>query len=79
MVLIVLGVPFALYPGLAANFLVKDHLKNFALMVLIAASVRHVRDIERLVVALVFGSALYSAVTLRYFTVGPDGRLGNIY
>lgn len=78
MVLSVLSVPGGVWPGYSARFLMEDHVKTFLLMVLLVAAVRSPRDVERLIGVHVAGAAVYCAMILTRFEVGPDGRLGGL-
>ncbi|HTT28263.1 MAG TPA: O-antigen ligase family protein [Solirubrobacteraceae bacterium] len=79
LMLIALSVPGSLYPGLSFGFLERDYLKNFALMILIAASIRAVVHVERLVMFQLAGAGMYALVVLTRLSIGPNGRLGELY
>jgi putative inorganic carbon (HCO3(-)) transporter len=76
--LCVLSVPFGVWPGFSARFILEDHVKTFLLMALLVAAVRSVRDVERLIGVHVAGAALYCVMILTTFSVGADGRLGGL-
>jgi O-antigen ligase len=79
LVLMVLSVPGSVYPGGSFRFIMNDYLKTFVLMMLLAAGMRAFIDVERCVLALVAGAALYATATLMRFEVGPGGRLAVLY
>ena len=76
--LAIASVPASLYPGLSLTVALKDALPAIALMMVIGASVRAPADAARLAGVQVLGAALYAAVILVRFDVGPDGRLGDL-
>jgi O-antigen ligase len=78
LVLMVLSVPGSLYPGLSFGLIVHDHIKTFMLMVLLAASIRTVRDVERFAVVQVLGMGIYSILIIWRYDIGMSGRLGNL-
>ncbi|MGD2068893.1 MAG: hypothetical protein PVI57_09505, partial [Gemmatimonadota bacterium] len=75
---ILLSGPFSLGKGRTFWFVVQDFAKTFVLMWIVAASIRHFRDVRRLVAAIVVGAFLYSLYVELNVTVGMGGRLGNI-
>lgn len=76
--LMVLSVPGSLYPGLSFRFIINDHIKTFILMVLLAASARSFKDVERYAAVQVFGAGLYCVFILLRFDIGDEGRLGDL-
>jgi O-antigen ligase len=78
LVWMVLSVPGSLYKGLSFNFILQDHIKTFVLMILLAASIRSIKDVERYVLVQVIGSALYCYFIMFKFTLGMEGRLDNL-
>jgi O-antigen ligase len=78
LVLMILSVPGSLYPGLSFDFVVQDHLKTFVLMVVLAASIRTLKDVERYALTQLFGAGLYCVFIMWKFDIGQDGRLSNL-
>lgn len=78
LVWMVLSVPGSLYKGMSFNFIMQDHIKTFVLMILLAASIRTIKDAERYALVQVVGSALYCYFIMFKFTLGIDGRLSNL-
>lgn len=76
--LMFLGVPGSLFQGLSLNFITKDFIRTLALMLAVAAAVRAVRDVERLLVIHLAGAAAFAWLTLTRFTVGANGRLDEL-
>jgi len=70
-----LSIPGSLYPRYSFEFLLKDYLRTVVLMLLVAASVRGLADLRRLVWLQVVGVTLFSAVMLTRGSVASDGRL----
>ena len=79
LVLMMLSVPGGLYPGLSFSFIFKDHIRTFLMMLLIAAVIRGLADIERLVRVQVFGAILYCLFVLTQVQIGQSGRLGDLF
>src|SRR5579872_5680139 len=77
-VLVVLSIPGSLYPGGSFQFLIKDYWRSVALLLLIAGSVRSVDDLVRLAWVQVAGATLFCGVVLSRFSVGQNGRLGEL-
>src|SRR3989442_1261328 len=75
LVLVALSIPGSLYPRYGFEFLLKDYLRTVVLMLLVAASVRGLADLRRLVWLQVVGVTLFSAVMLTRGSVASDGRL----
>jgi O-antigen ligase len=78
-----ISVPFALTGGVAFQFWM-DFARAIAMYVVIAASVRSTRDVERLALVYFGIAVLYSMITLSRFQLGVGGgpdnwRLGNLY
>ena len=78
-VLMMASVPWSVYPGLSFRFIFNDHIKTLLMMLLIAASIRRVTDVQRLANVLVVGASLYSFVVLTSVKVGESGRLGELW
>jgi O-antigen ligase len=74
-----LSVPGALHPGLAFYTLVDDFAKTFAMCLVLAGSVRSVRDVERLILVYFGVTVVYAAVVLTQFQPGAaDWRLSHL-
>jgi len=78
-VLMMASVPWSVYPGLSFRFIFNDHIKTLLMMLLIAASIRRVTDVQRLANVLVVGASLYAFVVLTSVRVGESGRLGELW
>ena len=78
LMLMVLGVPFSLYPGRTVSFLALEYSHTLLVMVLLAAGVRSFRDAERLMLVFLAGAVLFAFVVLTRFELGEDGRLGDL-
>jgi hypothetical protein len=76
LVLVTLSIPGSLYPGWSLDFLLKDFLRSIILMILIAASIRGLADVERFAWLQLGGATLLCTVVLLRFEVDTDGRLG---
>ena len=74
-----LSVPAALYPGLAFHAWT-DFAWTVGMCLVLAGSVRSVRDVERLVLVYFSATVLYVAVVLSRFQLTADNwRLGDLY
>jgi O-antigen ligase len=74
-----LSVPFALTQGVAFHYWI-DFARAVLMAVVIAASVRSARDLERLVLVYFGITVVYTVVILSRFQLGPDNwRLGRLY
>ena len=76
--LAILGVPMSLWPRRSATFVARDFLPNLVLMVMIAATVRRVRDLYWLAMVNLLGASVFSLFVQLNFEVGPGGRLGHL-
>lgn len=74
----VVGIPFSLYPGMSFDVALKDVVPTVLVAIGIAAVVRSPRDAYRFAGVHVAGAVVYSAVVLSRFSLGPDGRLGDL-
>ena len=79
LVWMILSVPGSVYQGLSFRFIIDDHLKTFLVMLVLVSTARGVADIERLALANVVGASIYCLKILTTFSIGADGRLGNLY
>jgi O-antigen ligase len=77
----VLSVPTALRPGNSFILVFDNFVKTVLMYLVIAGSVRGIRDVERLALTYFIGAVLYAAVVLARFDVGPGDtwRLGRLY
>jgi O-antigen ligase len=76
--LTILGLPTSVWPGRSVSFLVKELVPNLLLMVLLAASVRSMRDLQWLAFVNVLGACVFSLFVHMSFEIGADGRLGHL-
>ena len=76
-----LSLLFALNLGNAFEQVFDNFLKTVLMYVVVVSSVRGVRDVERLALTYVVGTAVYSAVVMSRFEVGSGAawRLGHLY
>lgn len=77
LVLMVGSIPAGIYMGNSLDYLIKDFSKTFLLMVLIAAGVRGIRNIERFLLVNLVGALIYSAFAVWRGEVS-DGRLSHL-
>ncbi|HEV7703052.1 MAG TPA: O-antigen ligase family protein [Gemmatimonadaceae bacterium] len=77
-VIMAIGVPFSLWVGHSATFVLKGMLPNVFFLLLVATSVRSIRDIEWYALVNLYGALVYTTVISLFFRVGYDGRLGGL-
>ena len=75
----VLSVPGSLWIGRSIKFMLFEYSMTFLLLVVVAASVRSVRDVEWLVLMQLVGGALFGLERLMKFNAGGGARLGTGY
>jgi O-antigen ligase len=77
----ILSVPNALRVGDSFDLVFNNFLKTALMSVIVAASVRGMRDVERLVFVYFVGAVLYSTVIISRFDLGSGDawRLGHLY
>jgi O-antigen ligase len=78
MVIMTIGVPFSLWVGHSATFVFKGMLPNALFLLLVATSVRSIRDVEWYALVNLYGALVYTTVVSLFFSVGGDGRLGGL-
>jgi O-antigen ligase len=78
LIIMCIGVPFSLWQGHSAMFVLKSYLPNIVFFMLVAASVRTVRDIEWFALMNLYGALVFATVVSLFFHVGGDGRLGGL-
>ena len=76
--LAVLGIPTSLWPRRTFISLISEFAPNVLLMVLLAASIRGMRDLEWIALVNVLGACLFCAFVYLKFDIGPSGRLGDL-
>ena len=76
-----LSIPNALNISNSFDLVVNNFLKTALMSLVIAASVRTIRDVERLAFVYLVGAVLYSAVVMSRFDLGAGDawRLGHLY
>jgi putative inorganic carbon (hco3(-)) transporter len=74
----ILSVPDGVYPGYAARFIYQDHIKTVILFVLIAASIRTMKDVEKYALAHVAGALMFGGMSLWINAIDRSGRLSGI-
>ena len=77
-IIMILGVPFSLWLGRSAQFVIKSYLPDVVFYVLVATTVRTVRDVEWYALMNLYGALAFSTVVSLFFQVGGDGRLGSL-
>jgi putative inorganic carbon (HCO3(-)) transporter len=77
----VLSVPNALVVGNSFDLVFNNFIKTALMSLVVAASVRGMRDVERLVFVYFVGAVLYSTVVVTRFDLGAGDawRLGHLY
>ncbi len=71
----IIGIPFSLWPINSFMFLLKDIFPTFLLMIVLATSVREASDLEWFSFAFLIGGLIYAIIVFLYHPVGPSGRL----
>ena len=81
LVWVALSVPGALSQGIAFRYFTDYCIKTIVMFLVIAASVRTFRDVERLALVYCAATVIYTAVVLVRFQLGSgdDWRLGHLY
>lgn len=72
------GVSTSLWRSHSLNFVLTEYITNVVFMILVAASVRSVRDVEWFALVNLWGAILFATFVNLFFPVGDDGRLGNL-
>src|SRR6185437_14010562 len=75
--LMLVGLPFSLWPGWSCIFVIKVFMPILLLMVGVAASVRDSEDADWIAFAYMIGAAIYSIWTYLFVSISPDGRLSD--
>src|SRR5947209_6449458 len=77
----ILSIPGALRPGASFELVFNNFIKTALMYVIVAGSVRGVRDVERLAFTYLVGAVVYSAVVVTRFNLGSGDawRLGRLY
>jgi O-antigen ligase len=77
----ILSIPSALIPGNSFDYVSGEMSKTVLMAFVVAGAIRGPRDLERIVGALFYAIALYSAVVLLRFDLGEGSqwRLGKLY
>jgi O-antigen ligase len=78
LVIMTIGVPFSLWQGHSAMFLLKGYLPSVIFFALVASSVRSIRDVEWYAYVNLCGALVYATFVSLFFSVGGDGRLGSL-
>jgi len=81
MVWMALSTPGALVRGTSFDLLFGNFIKTFLMLLVIAAGVRGIRDVERLAMTYLASAAIYAAVIVSRFDLGEGDswRLGDLY
>lgn len=79
LVLAIASIPTSLWPGQSFGFIRDDLIKNFALLVLVAAGIRNINDTRRFVATQAIGASLYAFVTITQFRTDQSGRLAELF
>ncbi len=78
LVIMIVGLPFSLWRGHSATFVLKGFLPDLLFFLLVATSVRTIRDVEWFALVNLYGALAYATVVSLFFNVGGDGRLSNL-
>ncbi|MEO7040241.1 MAG: O-antigen ligase family protein [Candidatus Elarobacter sp.] len=78
LVLMIIGVPFSLWFGHSAEFVLKSYVPDVVFYILVASTVRTIRDIEWYALMNLYGALAFAIVVALFFHVGGDGRLGSL-
>jgi O-antigen ligase len=78
LVIMIIGLPFSLWRGHSIIFVLKGFLPSALFFVLVATSVRSVRDIEWYALMNLYGALTFATIVSLFFQVGGDGRLGSL-
>ncbi|MEO6211588.1 MAG: O-antigen ligase family protein [Gemmatimonadaceae bacterium] len=78
MIIMIIGVPFSLWRGHSAEFVLKSYVPDVVFYVLVASTVRTVRDVEWYALMNLYGALAFATVVALFFQVGGDGRLGGL-
>ena len=76
--LALLGLAASLWPSRSASFLLRGQGTNMAVMVMVAASVRSMRDLEWVALANLLGACAYSGFINLTEEIGPHGRFSEL-
>jgi O-antigen ligase len=76
--IMLIGTPFSLWRGHSALFVLKSFLPNVLFFGLVASSIRSIRDVEWFAMMNLYGALIFATVVSIFFSVGGDGRLGNL-
>lgn len=77
-IIMLIGVPFSLWRGHSAEFFLKSYMPNVVFYVLVASTVRTIRDVEWYALMNLYGALAFATVVAIFFHVGGDGRLGGL-
>jgi O-antigen ligase len=77
-VIMMIGVPFSLWQGHSAEFFIKSFIPDVVFYVLVASTVRTVRDVEWYALMNLYGALVFATIVALFFHVGYDGRLGSL-
>lgn len=77
----VLSIPTALVLGNSVDFVLNNFLKTVVMSLVVAASIRGLRDVERLLFIYFAGATIYAVVAIARFDLGAGAqwRLGHLY
>ncbi|HEV3141896.1 MAG TPA: DUF5935 domain-containing protein, partial [Vicinamibacterales bacterium] len=76
-----LSIPSALRAGDSFDLIFDNFFKTLLMSFVVAASIRGIRDVERLALVYFAGAAIYSSIVISRFDLGDGGnwRLGHLY
>ncbi len=77
-IIMLVGLPFSLWRGHSAEFFLKSYIPDVVFYVLVAATVRTIRDVEWYALMNLYGALVFATVVALFFHVGGDGRLGGL-
>lgn len=74
----ILGIPMSLWPRNSLTALARELIPNLLLMVMLAASIRGLRDLEWIAMATILGACVYAVFAMLMFGIDASGRLGDL-
>jgi O-antigen ligase len=76
--IMLIGLPFSLWRGFSATFILKSFMPSLLLMVAVAAAVRESEDLNWLAFAHLVGGTIYAAWIYLFVPIGSNGRLNEL-
>jgi O-antigen ligase len=76
--IMIAGLPFSLWMGFSATFILKSFMPSLLLMIAVAVSIRESEDLNWLAFANLLGATLYATWAYLFVPLGYDGRLDDL-